>query len=114
MYLFYARNCLIAVRTPRLAVRCCYLHHVREGLPLPGRLQGSLGSHQVEQLHLVAATGRQLDEEPLEDALGLVAERRAQQAHAGRGFLTQLPQQLTAAPRKHQGGKKNTMTTGHT
>lgn len=87
-------------------MRCRYLHHVREGLPLPGRLQGSLGSHQVEQLHLVAATGRQLDEEPLEDALGLVAERRAQQAHAGRRFLTQLPQQLTAAPRKHRGGKK--------
>lgn len=80
---------------------------MREGLPLPSCLQGSLGSHQVEQLHLITATGRQLDEEPLKDALGLIAKRRAQQAQAGCRFLTQLPQQLTAAPRKHQGGKKH-------
>lgn len=77
---------------------------MREGLPLPGRLEGSLGSHQVEQLHLVTATRGQLDKQPLEDALGLVAERRTQQAHAGRCFLTELPQQLTAAPREHRGG----------
>lgn len=70
---------------------------MREGLPLSGSLQSALRRHQVQQLHLVTTARGELEEEPLEDALGLVAEHRAEETQTGRGVLTQLPQQLAAA-----------------
>ena len=74
-----------------------YLHDLGEGLPLSGRLQAPLHGDQVQQLHLVPAGAAELQKEPLEDALGLVADGSTQEAQASRGLLPHLPQQLTAA-----------------
>lgn len=75
---------------------CSYLHNMREGLPLSSSLQSTLYCHQVQQLHLVTTACSKLKKEPLEYALGLVAEHSAEQAEAGCCILAKLPQQLTA------------------
>ena len=67
-----------------------YLHYWREGLLLPHHLQGLVGGHQVQELDLVLGGGADLEEDPLKDPLGLVAERGAQQAQASSRLLTQL------------------------
>lgn len=68
-----------------------------ERLSLSGGLQRALRCHQIQQLDLVPAARGELEEEPLEDALGLVAEHRAEEPQTRGGVLPQLPQQLTAA-----------------
>lgn len=86
---------------------CLYLHNVRKGLPLPSSLQSALCCHQVQQLHLITTAWIELDKEPLEDALCLIAEYGAQDTKAGCSILTQLPQQLTA--KNINTGKKKTL-----
>lgn len=75
---------------------CNYLHDMREGLPLPSSLQSALCCHQVQQLYLITTACIELDKEPLEDALSLVAKHGAKEAQASCCILAQLPQQLTA------------------
>jgi len=77
-----------------------YLHDWGEGLPLASCLQSPVRGDQIQKLDLVAAAAAELQEEPLEDALGLVADGATQQPQAGRRLLSHLPQQLTAAKKR--------------
>lgn len=96
-----------AVQKSTKASVCAYLHDVREGLPLSSSLQSALRCHHVQQLHLVTTTRSELEKEPLEDALSLVAEHCTEETQAGCRVLAQLPQQLTAT-RINNTGKETT------